>query len=171
MPIAFLIEAAGGSATDGIIPILDVVPRDLHQNVLLFFGARDEIARIHDHLTRTWKKEKPVARIALRQLLDHAAERGCAVPAVNIDNKAQGVAIMAAAAAEDASVILLASRGARSSAIDTMLRRMPGALAEICPAARFASISVSYPAKIGQTDMSNRRNHVRPSTRVLRWKP
>jgi len=52
VPIAFLIEAAGGSATDGINPILDLVPRDLHQNVPLFFGARDEIARIHDHLTR-----------------------------------------------------------------------------------------------------------------------
>ncbi|NJM82257.1 MAG: class 1 fructose-bisphosphatase [Tabrizicola sp.] len=53
VPIAFLVEAAGGAATDGIEPILDIAPRTLHQNVPLCFGAREEIARIRDHLTRT----------------------------------------------------------------------------------------------------------------------
>ena len=50
VPIAFLVEAAGGAATDGRTPILDIVPDDPHRNVPLFFGARDEIARIHAHL-------------------------------------------------------------------------------------------------------------------------
>lgn len=53
VPIAFLIEAAGGDATDGVHPILDIEPADLHGYVPLCFGVRDEVARIRDHLTRT----------------------------------------------------------------------------------------------------------------------
>ena len=60
-----------------------------------------------------------MARITLRQLLDHAAERGYGVPAFNINNMEQGLAIMEAAAAVDAPVIIQASRGARSYAGDT----------------------------------------------------
>ena len=39
-----------------------------------------------------------MARITLRQLLDHAAEHGYGVPAFNINNMEQGLAIMEAAA-------------------------------------------------------------------------
>jgi fructose-bisphosphate aldolase class II len=65
--------------------------------------------------------------ITLRQLLDHAAEHGYGVPAFNINNMEQGLAIMNAAKAADAPVILQASRGARSYAGDIMLRAMVGA--------------------------------------------
>ncbi len=65
-----------------------------------------------------------MARITLRQLLDHAAERGYGVPAFNINNMEQGLAIMEAAAACDAPVIIQASRGARSYANDIMLAKM-----------------------------------------------
>ena len=74
-----------------------------------------------------------MALITLRQLLDHAAEHGYGVPAFNINNMEQGLAIMAAAAATDAPVILQASRGARSYAGDIMLRHMVQALAEMHP--------------------------------------
>lgn len=43
-----------------------------------------------------------MARITLRQLLDHAATHGYAVPAFNINNMEQGIAIMQAAAEVDA---------------------------------------------------------------------
>src|ERR1700748_121150 len=72
-------------------------------------------------------------RITLRQLLDHAAEHGYGVPAFNINNMEQGLAIMEAAAAVDAPVIIQASRGARSYAGDIMLARMIDALEEIYP--------------------------------------
>ena len=62
-----------------------------------------------------------MARITLRQLLDHAASQGYAVPAFNINNMEQGIAIMQAAAEVDAPVIIQASRGARSYAGDLML--------------------------------------------------
>src|SRR4029079_4295506 len=45
-----------------------------------------------------------MARITLRQLLDHAAEREYGVPAFNINNMEQGLAIMEAAASVDAPV-------------------------------------------------------------------
>ncbi len=38
-----------------------------------------------------------MARITLRQLLDHAAEHEYGVPAFNLNNMEQGLAIMAAA--------------------------------------------------------------------------
>lgn len=74
-----------------------------------------------------------MAFITLRQLLDHAAETGYGVPAFNINNMEQGLAIMRAADACDAPVILQASRGARSYAGDIMLRNMVTALAEMYP--------------------------------------
>lgn len=71
--------------------------------------------------------------ITLRQLLDHAAEHGYGVPAFNINNMEQGLAILRAAQACDAPVILQASRGARSYAGDVMLRHMVTALSEMHP--------------------------------------
>jgi fructose-bisphosphate aldolase class II len=74
-----------------------------------------------------------MALITLRQLLDHAAEHGYGVPAFNINNMEQGLAIMEAAKACDAPVIMQASRGARQYANDIMLAKMIEALAEIYP--------------------------------------
>ncbi len=45
-PIAFLAEQAGGVATDGRQPILDVTPTGLHQRTPLLVGSRDEMARL-----------------------------------------------------------------------------------------------------------------------------
>ena len=74
-----------------------------------------------------------MARITLRQLLDHAAEHGYGVPAFNINNMEQGLAIMEAAATVDAPVIIQASRGARSYANDIMLSKMIDALETMYP--------------------------------------
>jgi fructose-bisphosphate aldolase class II len=74
-----------------------------------------------------------VSRITLRQLLDHAAENGYGVPAFNINNMEQGLAIMAAADAADAPVIIQASRGARSYANDLVLAKLIEGLAELYP--------------------------------------
>ena len=71
--------------------------------------------------------------ISLRQLLDDAADRGYGVPAFNINNMEQGLAILQAADRVDAPVIIQASRGARSYAGDIMLQAMIRALAEMYP--------------------------------------
>ena len=75
-----------------------------------------------------------MARITLRQLLDHAAEHGYGVPAFNINNMEQGLAIMEAAAAVNAPVIIQASRGARQYANDIVLAKLIDALVELHPA-------------------------------------
>ena len=42
-PISFLVEQAGGLATDGEQDILDIQPTDLHQRVPLIFGSANEV--------------------------------------------------------------------------------------------------------------------------------
>ncbi len=74
-----------------------------------------------------------MARITLRQLLDHAAENDYGLPAFNINNMEQALAIMEAADAVDAPVIMQASRGARSYANDIMLKHIIDACAEMYP--------------------------------------
>jgi fructose-bisphosphate aldolase class II len=74
-----------------------------------------------------------MALITLRQLLDHAAENDYGVPAFNINNMEQGLAIMKAAQKANAPVIMQASRGARAYAGDVMLAHMIRALAEMYP--------------------------------------
>jgi len=74
-----------------------------------------------------------MARITLRQLLDHAAENDYGLPAYNINNMEQGLAIMEAAEAVNAPVIIQASRGARSYANDVVLARLIDALCELYP--------------------------------------
>ncbi len=75
-----------------------------------------------------------MALITMRQLLDHAAEHGYGVPAFNINNMEQGLAIMNAAKAVDAPVIIQASRGARKYAGDLMLKHIMMGLVEMFPA-------------------------------------
>ncbi len=74
-----------------------------------------------------------MARISLRQLLDHAAEHDYGVPAFNINNMGQGLAIMDAAHSVKAPVIIQASRGARQYANDIVLAKLIDALVELHP--------------------------------------
>jgi fructose-1,6-bisphosphatase I len=49
-PIAFIVERAGGSATDGARPILDIAPEAIHERVPLIFGSSAQVelvARYH----------------------------------------------------------------------------------------------------------------------------
>jgi fructose-1,6-bisphosphatase I len=41
-----LIEQAGGSAVDGVGPILDILPKHIHQRTPLIFGSSDKVARL-----------------------------------------------------------------------------------------------------------------------------
>ncbi|MFG1477331.1 class 1 fructose-bisphosphatase [Xanthobacter sp. V4C-4] len=45
-PVAFLMEQAGGAATDGQAAILDRTANAVHQRVPFIFGARDEVGRV-----------------------------------------------------------------------------------------------------------------------------
>ena len=62
--------------------------------------------------------------VTLRQLLDHAAENGYGLPAFNINNLEQGLAILMAAEKTNSPVIIQASRGARAYAGDLLLQAL-----------------------------------------------
>ncbi|MFH1845757.1 MAG: class 1 fructose-bisphosphatase [bacterium] len=50
-PLAWIIENAGGYASDGHGPILEVVPKELHQRIPLYIGCRDTVLWIEKKLT------------------------------------------------------------------------------------------------------------------------
>ena len=74
-----------------------------------------------------------MAFVSLRQVLDHAAENGYGVPAFNVNNLEQIIAIMEAAQETDSPVILQASAGARKYAGEAYLRHMMLAAVESHP--------------------------------------
>ncbi len=45
-PMAFIVEQAGGAATNGAQRIMDIQPEKLHQRVPVFLGAKDEVELI-----------------------------------------------------------------------------------------------------------------------------
>ncbi|MDH4264120.1 MAG: class 1 fructose-bisphosphatase [Deltaproteobacteria bacterium] len=45
-PLAMIVEAAGGMATDGKMRILDIEPQELHQRVPLFIGSKKDIQKV-----------------------------------------------------------------------------------------------------------------------------
>lgn len=50
-PISFIIEQAGGEATNCVKRILDLTPEHLHQRVPLVFGSKREVARVKRYHT------------------------------------------------------------------------------------------------------------------------
>lgn len=71
--------------------------------------------------------------VPLRLVLDHAAEQGYGVAALNVNNMEQIQSIMEAAHETDSPVIVQASRGARKYSQDNYLRHLMLAAAELYP--------------------------------------
>jgi fructose-1,6-bisphosphatase I len=57
-PLGFLAEQAGGYASDGAQPILDIQPTGLHQRVPLFIGSKDLVEKAEEFL-RTESHDGP----------------------------------------------------------------------------------------------------------------
>ena len=74
-----------------------------------------------------------MALVAMRQLLDHAAEHEYGIPAFNVNNMEQIQAIMQAAHECDSPVILQGSAGARKYAGEPFLRHLVEAAVETWP--------------------------------------
>jgi fructose-1,6-bisphosphatase I len=45
-PMAFLVEQAGGAATNGHQRIMEVTPNKLHERVAVFLGSKNEVDRV-----------------------------------------------------------------------------------------------------------------------------
>ena len=52
--MAYIIEAAGGAASDGYKPILDIVPTSLHGRSPIFLGNKEDV----DELVALIKKDE-----------------------------------------------------------------------------------------------------------------
>lgn len=74
-----------------------------------------------------------MALVPLRPLLDFAAKNKFGIPALNVNNMEQIIAIMEAARKTKSPVIIQASRGARKYAKDAFLRHLMLAAAELYP--------------------------------------
>jgi fructose-1,6-bisphosphatase I len=48
-PMAFLVEQAGGMATNGHQRIMDIAPQKLHERVSVILGSRNEVQRVTDY--------------------------------------------------------------------------------------------------------------------------
>lgn len=71
-PIGFVIEQAGGRASTGRQPILDLAPASLHQRVGFAFGPREEVDRIERHYRELASPECGVPLFAERSLFRDA---------------------------------------------------------------------------------------------------
>src|SRR5512135_298643 len=49
-PLAFIAEQAGGYATDGQMPILDIQPTSLHQRTPLFIGNKELVGKVEEFI-------------------------------------------------------------------------------------------------------------------------
>jgi len=52
-PMAWLIEQAGGAATNGRQRILDIPPGQLHERVSVILGSKNEVERVTAYHTNT----------------------------------------------------------------------------------------------------------------------
>ena len=52
-PLAYIIEQAGGTASNGEMNILDIIPDRLHQRTPLFIGSKKDVQRIEKFLKKT----------------------------------------------------------------------------------------------------------------------
>lgn len=66
--IGMVAEQAGGRASDGRQPILDVQPRDLHQRIGFIFGSKSEVERIEHYHLHPEDTPMPVPLFAERSL-------------------------------------------------------------------------------------------------------
>lgn len=49
-PLSYLVEQAGGAATDGVNRILDIQPKELHQRIPLVIGSKDDVEMIKEFM-------------------------------------------------------------------------------------------------------------------------
>jgi len=60
-PMAFLIEQAGGAASTGRGPILDVVPEHIHERASVFIGSKDDVALAEKFISKFESQDNKAA--------------------------------------------------------------------------------------------------------------
>ena len=65
-PMAYLTEAAGGSATNGTTRILDLVPTKIHQRSAIYIGCSRDVDTVQKTFVRVAAAEASLAAVAVR---------------------------------------------------------------------------------------------------------
>jgi fructose-1,6-bisphosphatase I len=60
-PLAFIVEQAGGAATNGTTRILDIEPTDLHQRTPLYIGSKGDVDIATSMIGKPVSDEMPLA--------------------------------------------------------------------------------------------------------------
>jgi fructose-1,6-bisphosphatase I len=68
-PVAFLAEQAGGAASDGIDPILDLLPESAHQRTPFVMGSADKVERVRRYHTDRFPPSRDEPLFGRRGLL------------------------------------------------------------------------------------------------------
>lgn len=76
-PLAALVEAAGGRATDGYQRILEITPKTPHQKVPLIFGSADKVGRVLEMFNSSVPQAGQRPLFATRGLSSPDACRSC----------------------------------------------------------------------------------------------
>ena len=50
VPMAFLIEQAGGKATNGTVRLMDIKPDSIHQRVPTYLGSYDDVTELEEYI-------------------------------------------------------------------------------------------------------------------------
>jgi fructose-1,6-bisphosphatase I len=50
IPMSFIIEQAGGKATDGYQRMLDIQPVEIHERTAIFIGSENMVNKVHEFL-------------------------------------------------------------------------------------------------------------------------
>ncbi|MFI5145134.1 MAG: hypothetical protein ACHQJ4_06010, partial [Ignavibacteria bacterium] len=58
-PLAFIVEQAGGRATNGKCRIMEIEPQDLHQRTPLFIGSEEDVLEVEAYLQEDAKTASP----------------------------------------------------------------------------------------------------------------
>lgn len=56
--MAYIIEQAGGMATDGRQRILDIVPKDIHERTPIYLGSKEDVQDLIDIYKKNDEKAK-----------------------------------------------------------------------------------------------------------------
>ncbi len=51
-PMAFIVEAAGGRATDGKTRILELQPKELHERTPIFIGSEEDVKKVEEFMAK-----------------------------------------------------------------------------------------------------------------------
>lgn len=51
-PMAFIVEAAGGRATNGKTRILEIQPKQLHERTPIFIGSEEDVKMVEEFMAK-----------------------------------------------------------------------------------------------------------------------